>query len=141
MMSARRCKVAKLMAILGLALLYAVISGVRNSKASASNNTSAVSPVAREPEPRSNEQSAGQPATTHVGSPGRLWGETAEEAARKSAGCLDCHTGIEDMHSGAINLGCVDCHGGNPECRLPSGAQRGSAAYQETEDRAHVHPR
>jgi hypothetical protein len=70
-----------------------------------------------------------------------MWGETAEQAARKSAGCLDCHNGIEDMHNGAINLGCVDCHGGNADCRLPSGAPKGSAVYRDTEDRAHVQPR
>jgi hypothetical protein len=70
-----------------------------------------------------------------------MWGETADEAARKSAGCLDCHTGIEDMHNGAINLGCVDCHGGLADCRLPGGATKGSTVYQDVEDRAHVHPR
>ena len=36
---------------------------------------------------------------------------------RKSVGCLQCHTGIENpsMHlSKNVVLGCTDCHGGNP---------------------------
>jgi hypothetical protein len=83
----------------------------------------------------------GEKGASQASMPGRTWGETADEAARRSAGCLDCHNGIEDMHNGAINLGCVDCHGGNAECRLPGGAPRGSTAYTVTEERAHVQPR
>lgn len=40
------------------------------------------------------------------------------EAARKSAGCKDCHTTTDahTMHaSKAVVLGCTDCHGGNPK--------------------------
>lgn len=41
--------------------------------------------------------------------------QSRAEAHRKSAGCLECHQGIEEMHaSPAVVLGCVDCHGGDP---------------------------
>lgn len=33
-----------------------------------------------------------------------------------SSGCLECHSGIEDMHP-AARLGCVDCHGGDASAR------------------------
>ena len=33
----------------------------------------------------------------------------------KSRGCIECHNGIEDMHTSPnVVLGCTDCHGGNP---------------------------
>jgi hypothetical protein len=49
-------------------------------------------------------------------------------AAAKSAGCLECHQGIEPMHSSSnVVLGCTDCHGG-------------SAALHLTKDQAHVLP-
>jgi len=56
--------------------------------------------------------------------------QTADEAARHSAGCQSakCHVGIEPMHvSPAVHLGCADCHGGNPDA---------TDKFQ-----AHVHPR
>lgn len=41
--------------------------------------------------------------------------QTHAEAQRKSAGCVECHVGIEDMHASPnVVLGCTDCHGGNP---------------------------
>src|ERR1700722_13693088 len=43
--------------------------------------------------------------------------QTREEARLKSAGCLECHKGIDEhtMHSSPnVVLGCTDCHGGNP---------------------------
>jgi hypothetical protein len=41
--------------------------------------------------------------------------QSAEDAHRKSAGCIECHKGIEEMHSSpSVVLGCVDCHGGDP---------------------------
>src|SRR5271170_5333526 len=50
--------------------------------------------------------------------PGKLanWiDQTKEEAHRKSAGCIECHQGTEEMHSSPyVVLGCVDCHGGDP---------------------------
>jgi formate-dependent nitrite reductase cytochrome c552 subunit len=44
-----------------------------------------------------------------------LRGQTGEEAARKSWGCLQCHTNVTDMHNRpTVRLGCTDCHGGDP---------------------------
>ncbi|HND63101.1 MAG TPA: hypothetical protein PLB90_16600, partial [Opitutaceae bacterium] len=41
--------------------------------------------------------------------------QSREDAHLKSAGCLECHRGIEDMHASPnVVLGCTDCHGGNP---------------------------
>ncbi len=57
--------------------------------------------------------------------------QTAAEAARKSAGCVECHTTTDahTMHSSPnVVLGCIDCHGGNPA--------RGLAI-----EKAHVPPR
>src|SRR5215207_8978203 len=40
--------------------------------------------------------------------------QTAEDVHRKSRGCIECHAGIEPMHtSSSVMLGCTDCHGGN----------------------------
>ena len=46
---------------------------------------------------------------------GRNWiDQTKAEAAVKSAGCLECHQNIEEMHASPnVVLGCTDCHGGN----------------------------
>src|SRR5262249_44358901 len=42
--------------------------------------------------------------------------QTAEQAASKSAGCVDCHQNTQDPHfKDTLHLGCCDCHGGNPE--------------------------
>src|SRR6185503_1529830 len=55
--------------------------------------------------------------------------QTLAEAHSKSAGCIECHKGIEDMHrSPAVVLGCTDCHGGNPTPGL-------------TQRKAHVPPK
>ena len=41
--------------------------------------------------------------------------QSRAEAHRKSAGCIECHEGIEDMHASTnVVLGCIDCHGGDP---------------------------
>jgi hypothetical protein len=41
--------------------------------------------------------------------------QSAEEAATKSAGCVQCHQGAHDPHfKDTVRLGCVDCHGGDP---------------------------
>jgi hypothetical protein len=50
--------------------------------------------------------------------PPRNWiDQTEEEAAAKSAGCMECHktTDAHTMHASPnVVLGCTDCHGGNP---------------------------
>ncbi len=54
--------------------------------------------------------------------------QTAEEASRKSNGCVACHKNTCDPHAKAtLQLGCVDCHGGN--------------ACAPTMEKAHEHPR
>ncbi len=39
--------------------------------------------------------------------------QSAEQAARKSAGCVTCHQNVGDPHvKDTVRLGCTDCHGG-----------------------------
>jgi hypothetical protein len=48
-------------------------------------------------------------------SPANLLAQTAEQADRKSAGCVQCHQNTGDPHAKAtLHLGCIDCHGGDP---------------------------
>ncbi|MDB6054437.1 MAG: hypothetical protein JWN25_1960 [Verrucomicrobiales bacterium] len=61
--------------------------------------------------------------------PRNLVDQTATEAHSKSIGCLECHKGVEEMHSSpSVVLGCTDCHGGNPTSGL-------------TQRKAHVEPK
>src|SRR6266550_3796473 len=62
--------------------------------------------------------------------PERNWiDQTQAEAAGKSRGCLECHTGSEPMHASPnVVLGCTDCHGGTATPGL-------------TQRKAHVPPR
>ncbi|MGH8094569.1 MAG: hypothetical protein ACREIF_14040 [Chthoniobacterales bacterium] len=60
-------------------------------------------------------------SVTHpVARPPRNWiDQTQAEADAKSAGCNECHSGIESMHAAPhVVLGCTDCHGGNPARHL-----------------------
>ncbi|MBI3839838.1 MAG: hypothetical protein HY288_18095 [Planctomycetia bacterium] len=46
---------------------------------------------------------------------GDLSGQTREQAAAKSQGCVECHQNVRDMHDKpTVRLGCTDCHGGDP---------------------------
>ncbi|PWT92303.1 MAG: hypothetical protein C5B54_03725 [Acidobacteria bacterium] len=65
---------------------------------------------------------------------------TPEEAQAKSAGCLSCHNGIEDMHNGRVSLGCTDCHGGNAQA-TSAGSAAGTKAYEEAKKSAHPKPK
>ncbi len=70
--------------------------------------------------------------------------QTAEEASRKSAGCVTCHTDTDraSMHqNAAVILGCTDCHGGNAARMKPADAGPADAAYVAARDDAHVLPR
>ena len=52
----------------------------------------------------------------------------ADEALRKSRGCLECHAGIEPMHASPnVVLGCTDCHGGNRDARPDASTRRTSS--------------
>ena len=46
--------------------------------------------------------------------PANLVDQSRAAADLKSAGCIECHANIEDMHASPhVVLGCTDCHGGN----------------------------
>src|SRR3984957_9797594 len=73
-----------------------------------------------------------------------LIGQTQEEADRKSAGCISCHTQTDEptMHAtGTMRLGCTDCHGGNSDARVASAASPTSPEYEQVKRRAHPSPR
>ena len=76
--------------------------------------------------------------------PGTLRGQSREEANRKSAGCITCHTATDEptMHpSKAVHLGCTDCHGGNSEATISAGMSSSSPEYAAIKEKAHVQPR
>jgi hypothetical protein len=58
--------------------------------------------------------------TRPAAAPKRNWiDQTQAQADAKSVGCLQCHAGIEPMHTSPhVVLGCTDCHGGNPAPNL-----------------------
>jgi hypothetical protein len=71
-------------------------------------------------------------------------GQSKEEAERKSAGCISCHTSTDEatMHpSRTVQLGCTDCHGGNSSVGVSGRTAPGSAEYAAAKEKAHVQPR
>src|SRR5580704_13724113 len=73
-----------------------------------------------------------------------LLGQSQEEADRKSAGCISCHTQTDEptMHTtGTLRLGCTDCHGGNADARGASSAATTSPEYEQVKRHAHPQPR
>jgi hypothetical protein len=93
-----------------------------SSHASAQDSTSGYGP----PTAVSPSASVTRPAAL----PPRNWiDQTQAQADAKSAGCNQCHNGIEPMHAAPhVVLACTDCHGGNPARGL-------------TKEQAHVLPR
>jgi len=80
-----------------------LIASPANAQSSAYGPPTAVSP----------NESITHPAAR----PSRNWiDQTQSQAEAKSAGCNQCHAGLEPMHAAQQNvvLGCTDCHGGNP---------------------------
>ena len=74
---------------------------------------------------------------------GLLAGQSQEQAARKSWGCISCHTSTDEptMHpSKAVHLGCADCHGGDPTVAVAPRTTPGSADYNALKEKAHVQP-
>ena len=68
--------------------------------------------------------------------------QAPEEAARKSAGCLTCHTTTDaaSMHRNpGVVLGCTDCHGGNAEVKAV-GVGHQDPQYLKLTEEAHVLP-
>src|SRR5580700_4295483 len=77
-------------------------------------------------------------------SPNFFRGQSQEEADRKSAGCISCHTSTDEptMHpTKTVRLGCTDCHGGNVSISLAPGTAPNSAEYNSAKEKAHVQPR
>src|ERR1700704_3228569 len=73
-----------------------------------------------------------------------LVGQTQEEADRKSAGCISCHTQTDEptMHAtGSLRLGCTGCHGGNADARVASGVAPTAPEYEQVKQQAHPQPR
>src|ERR1700722_6336028 len=71
-------------------------------------------------------------------------GQSPEQAARQSSGCISCHTSTDEptMHpTRTVFLGCTDCHGGNSSISLISGALPNSTQYKAAKEKAHVQPR
>lgn len=72
--------------------------------------------------------------------------QTWEEAAKKTDGCMSCHTATDrhTMHANpGVVLGCTDCHGGNAmRFRAKSGlaADPAHPDYRATMESAHVLP-
>ncbi len=66
--------------------------------------------------------------------------QSPAEAGRKSAGCISCHTSVDEptMHpTGTVQLGCTDCHGGNAGVVRPVAAGAGSPGYIKAKREAH----
>src|SRR6185369_11659438 len=81
---------------------------------------------------------------TYVSAPEAPEKQTLAEAAKKSAGCITCHTASDhaSMHANpAVILGCTDCHGGDVTREKPANATADDAAYVAARDAAHVLPR
>src|SRR6185295_6243070 len=57
----------------------------------------------------------GVPVPDLVTQAGDLKKQSEQDVARKSAGCVSCHTQTDSktMHESAVSIGCTDCHGGN----------------------------
>ena len=81
---------------------------------------------------------------TYVTAPPAPYSQTKAEADAKSAGCMGCHTSVDNpsMHKAStVVLGCTDCHGGDASVRWTGGHVPQEAAYVAARDKAHVLPR
>ena len=71
-------------------------------------------------------------------------GQSYEEAQRKSAGCVSCHSPMDEptMHpSKTVQLGCTDCHGGSSAAGIGAGTATNSPEYLAAKRKAHIQPR
>src|ERR1700730_16292854 len=71
-------------------------------------------------------------------------GQSQEEAQRKSAGCVSCHTATDEptMHpTRTVQLACIDCHGGDSSAGVAVGVASNSPEYNAIKEKAHVHPK
>jgi hypothetical protein len=71
-------------------------------------------------------------------------GQSSEAADRKSAGCITCHSPMDEptMHpTKTVQLGCTDCHGGNSSAGITPGTAQNSSEYLVAKEKAHVQSR
>ncbi|MGB7282905.1 MAG: hypothetical protein WBE13_11635 [Candidatus Acidiferrum sp.] len=71
-------------------------------------------------------------------------GQSPEDAASKSTGCISCHTSTDEptMHpTKTVFLGCTDCHGGNSSVSVAAAIAPNSPEYNAAKEKAHVQPR
>jgi hypothetical protein len=71
-------------------------------------------------------------------------GQSQQEADRRSAGCVSCHTSTDEptMHpTKTVHLACTDCHGGDASVSVASGTPANSPDYVAAKEKAHVQPR
>jgi hypothetical protein len=74
---------------------------------------------------------------------GDLRRQSDADVAKKSDGCLSCHTQTDSktMHQASVSLGCTDCHGGDAGPKAPAGTAAGNADYEAAKQAAHVLPK
>src|SRR5689334_9219351 len=80
----------------------------------------------------------------HQGAGESRQGQSREEADRKSAGCVSCHSPMDEptMHpTRTVQLGCTDCHGGNSSASITAGTAQNSPEYATAKEKAHIQPR
>ncbi len=68
-------------------------------------------------------------------------GQSHKDAERKSAGCITCHSPMDEatMHpTRTVEIGCTDCHGGNSSASVVAGTPSNSAEYLAAKQKAHV---
>jgi hypothetical protein len=138
-MKVSKTSALKLLFLILAVSIYTLVGSADSSKASAPARPAAEDKKAADKKNDPETPPAAQTQPRPVRAAG-LYGLTEEDAKNRSAGCLDCHNGIEDMHSGVIYLGCIDCHGGKAEVRA-QGMSKGSSQYKEAQKDAHIQPR
>ena len=85
----------------------------------------------------------GTPVLQAAPSQDRVAPQPPEPADPASAGCLTCHTSVDEpsMHpGGTVKIGCADCHGGDPSVTVSAGAAAGSEPYEAARAKAHPQP-
>src|SRR5262245_30211977 len=85
----------------------------------------------------------GVPVADLMKQQGELRKQTEEDVAKKSAGCISCHTQTDSksMHESSVAVGCTDCHGGNAGPTAPGVQKPGDKEYEAQKDAAHVLPK
>src|SRR5262245_43678402 len=85
----------------------------------------------------------GVPVADLMKQQGELRKQTEEDVAKKSTGCISCHTQTDSktMHESAVAVGCTDCHGGNAAPTAPAGQKPGDKEYEAQKNAAHVIPK